>query len=74
MENSGSFSFHAQLIGMRQLVTFDELSKDVDNTGNVQCVLWLAQLPSLTVIQRRFRTKYEDRPSTRENIRLWKRN
>jgi hypothetical protein len=44
--------FHSRLIGMRQLVNFDELSNVVDTTGNVQCMLWLAELQSLTVDQR----------------------
>jgi hypothetical protein len=48
---------------MRQLVIFGELSNDVTPQKQVQCVLWLAELQSLTVVQRHFRT--------RKGIRLW---
>jgi hypothetical protein len=37
----------------------------------VQCVLWLAELQSLTAVQRRFRTQYGRHPPTREIIRFW---
>jgi hypothetical protein len=37
----------------------------------VQCVLWLAELQSLTVVQRRFRTQYGSQPPTRKSIQFW---
>jgi hypothetical protein len=54
--------FHPQLKRMRQLVTFGKLSNDVDTTGKVQCVLWLAELQSLTAVKNHyFRTQYGHR-------------
>jgi hypothetical protein len=37
----------------------------------VQCVLWLAELQSLTGVQRHFRTQYERQPLTRKRILFW---
>ncbi|PSN55540.1 hypothetical protein C0J52_20114 [Blattella germanica] len=37
----------------------------------VQCVLWLAELQSVTSVQRRFRTRYGCHPPTRKSIRFW---
>ncbi|PSN32315.1 hypothetical protein C0J52_27231 [Blattella germanica] len=37
----------------------------------VQCVLWLAELQSVTSVQRRFRTRYGYHPPTRKSIRFW---
>ncbi|PSN44276.1 hypothetical protein C0J52_19636 [Blattella germanica] len=37
----------------------------------VQCVLWLAELQSVTSVQLRFRTRYGCHPPTRKSIRLW---
>jgi hypothetical protein len=39
----------------------------------VQCVLWLAELQSLTAVQRRFRMQYGRQPPTRKSIRFWDR-
>jgi hypothetical protein len=38
---------------------------------HVQCVLWLAELQSLTALQRRFRTQYGRQPPTWKNVRFW---
>jgi hypothetical protein len=37
----------------------------------VQCVLWLTELQSLTAVQRRLRTQYGREHPIRESIRLW---
>ena len=37
----------------------------------VQCVLWLAELQSVTSVQRRFRNRYGRQPPTRKSIRFW---
>ncbi|PSN50694.1 hypothetical protein C0J52_18839 [Blattella germanica] len=37
----------------------------------VQSVLWLAELQSVTSVQRRFRTRYGCHPPTRKRIRFW---
>jgi hypothetical protein len=50
-----SFFFHARLTGTRQLVTFGELSNNVDSTGTGSIVLWLGELRSLMAVQRLFR-------------------
>jgi hypothetical protein len=56
---------------MRQLLTFGELSNDVNTTGTGQCVLWLAELQSPTTVQRRFRTQYGRQPPIRKIIQFW---
>jgi hypothetical protein len=51
--------FHAWLTHMHQLVTFSELSNYVDTTGTGSMrVVAIAELQSLTAVQRRFRTEY----------------
>jgi hypothetical protein len=37
----------------------------------VQCVLWLAELQSLTAVQHCFRTQYGCQSPTRKSVRLW---
>jgi hypothetical protein len=37
----------------------------------VQCVLWLAEMQSLTAVQLCFRTQYGCQPPTQKSIRLW---
>jgi hypothetical protein len=69
-ENSESF-FHAQLMRICQLVTFRELSNDVNTTEQVECVLWLAELQSLTGVQHHFKMQYGHQPPTQKSIRFW---
>jgi hypothetical protein len=55
---------------MRLLVTFDEFRNPVDTTKEVQCVLWLVELQSLTAVQCHFREQYGRQPHTRKSIRF----
>lgn len=36
-----------------------------------QCVLWYAELKSVTTVQRKFRNQYDERPPTRASIYRW---
>jgi hypothetical protein len=63
--------FHARHMRMRQLVTYSELSNNVDTAGTGSMLLWLVELQSLTAVQRRFRTQYGSQPPTRRSIRFW---
>jgi hypothetical protein len=63
--------FRARLTRMRQLVTCGELRNDVDTQEQGQCVLWLAELQSLTAVQCRFRTQYGRQPPKWKSIRFW---
>jgi hypothetical protein len=69
-ENSERF-IHAQLTHMRLLLIFGELSNHVDTTEQVQCVLRLMVLQSLTAVQRCFRMQYGRQPPTPKIIRFW---
>jgi hypothetical protein len=56
---------------MVKLVTFGELSNNVDTTGTVLNVLWLGESQFLTAVQRRFRNQYGRPPPTWKSIWFW---
>jgi hypothetical protein len=61
-ENSESFLSHARLMRMRQLVTFGELSNDVNTTGTVSMRVVASRVVISYGCPESFRTQYGHQP------------